>query len=774
MRTARLLLPALLLAATAARAQSLIVDDPRAPLRGWSPFWSRAEGAGSAAPDPRTPFDGEPSIRIEHAGARDWSLGRPETIAVKPGEVYRFAARVKASEKSRGVLSVVLRNAQGETIDWAYGATEAKSPEWARVESRFMIPPAGASIQPRVIGDGPATLWVASPTLERDPASIAIAPKGDAAPLILKDDRLAVEVDPATGAFAIRDARSGRTWAQSPRSPVFVASAESTPDAIRLDLVDPRTILKFRATLTLDPDRPEVVVDLAGEGPLAARLAFPHPTATAPGQTLILPVNEGMSYPVDEPDLPEMEYILYGGHGLCMAWWGVVDGSEGLMAIVETPDDATVRIPRIDGRLALAPLWDPQKGAFGPARRMRYAPVAEGGYVAMAKRYREHAKAVGLLKTLAEKRREIPAIDKLVGAVNVWCWDKDPAPIARELIDAGIDRILWSNAADPKQLEKLNAMGVLTSRYDIYQDVMDPATYPKLRWTHGDWPAEAWPHDLMIDSRGDWIRGWEVEGKDGGMYPCGVTCDLRAPDYAVRRIGEELKTHPYQSRFLDTTTASSWRECYDPKHPATRSESRKAKMDLLDVVHGRFKLVTGSETGHDAAVPFVDYFEGMLSLGPYRVRDAGRNMAQVVDEVPPQVAKFQTGSSYRLPLWELVYHDCVVAQWYWGDYNNKLPAVWRRRDLFNALYGTPPMFMFTAESWRKDRARFVESYRTAARVARETGFSEMLSHEWLTPDHEVQRTRFANGQEVVVNFGDAPRTLDDGRTVPPLGLLIRP
>ena len=50
----------------------------------------------------------------------------------------------------------------------------------------------------------------------------------------------------------------------------------------------------------------------------------------------------------------------------------------------------------------------------------------------------------------------------------------------------------------------------------------------------------------------------------------------------------------------------------------TRSESRRFKMDLLSRQPG-LRLVTGSETGHDAAVPYVHYFEGMLSLGPYRV-----------------------------------------------------------------------------------------------------------------------------------------------------------
>jgi hypothetical protein len=69
-------------------------------------------------------------------------------------------------------------------------------------------------------------------------------------------------------------------------------------------------------------------------------------------------------------------------------------------------------------------------------------------------------------------------------------------------------------------------------------------------------------------------------------------------------------------------------------------------------------------------VPFVHHFEGMLSLGPYRVPGAGRWMSEIWTEVPAGVAKFQLGHDYRPPLWELVYHDCVVAQWCWGDYNN--------------------------------------------------------------------------------------------------------
>jgi hypothetical protein len=333
---------------------------------------------------------------------------------------------------------------------------------------------------------------------------------------------------------------------------------------------------------------------------------------------------------------------------------------------------------------------------------------------------------------------------------------------------AGIQRVLWSNRQSPDNLRTLNDLGVLTSRYDIYQDVMDPANFKHLNGVHNDWTTAACPHDLIFDARGRWIRGWGVKGREGEWYYCGVICDKRAPEYAAQRMPPELATHPYRARFIDTTTAAPWHECYHSDHPMTRAESRQWKMKLLEYVSRDRKLVTGCETGHDAAVPFLHYFEGMLSLGPYRVPDSGRDMARLWTNAPERVVKFQLGHAYRLPLWELVYHDCVVAQWYWGDYNNKLPGLWDKRDLFNFLYGTPPMFMFNRALWQQDKARFVRSYRDTCPFVREVGYAEMTDHRFLTPDRAVQQTRFANGVTHTVNFGSAPYSLPTGQVLAPM------
>ncbi len=590
-------------------------------------------------------------------------------------------------------------------------------------------------------------------------------------PRIAENLTISVSFNPEDGTFLVTDKRTGLHWQQRVSASGKVTRAVTTRDGIAVTWHRPAVGLEVGLTLRLDAERPELTATLSAQGDMKSSLGYPHPFVTERGTWLVVPMNEGISYPVDDATVETRRLIAYGGHGICMPFWGVTDGQQGYMVVIETPDDASIQIARLDGRLCIAPEWEAQKGKFGYARKLRYIFLDQGGHVAMCKRYRQYARQAGLLKTLEEKRWENPDVDLLIGAVNVWCWERDALAIVRDMKSQGVDRILWSNRQNPDVILAMNEIdGVLTSRYDIYQDLMDPnIVKEQLRSVHPDWTQEAWPQDIMLDAQGDWRKGWQVKGKDGKMYPCAVLCDRQALKYAAQRVPEELETHPYRCRFIDTTTASPWRECYDPDHPMTRSQSRYWKMELLRYMSQEMHLVTGSETGHDAAVPFVHYFEGMLSLGPYRVPDAGRQMQEIWDEVPERVAKYQLGHEYRLPLWELVYHDCVVAQWYWGDYNNKLPALWDKRDLFNILYGTPPMFMFTRTFWEQNKDRFARSYQDVCTVARAVGYSEMTDHRFLTDDRSVQQTHFANGVVVTVNFGDKPFTLPDGTALAAMG-----
>ena len=592
--------------------------------------------------------------------------------------------------------------------------------------------------------------------------------------LTVSNEAIWVTVNSDDGTMSVTDKRTGLRWQQKALVKGKVTNTSQVADSIEMTWRQPGLNLDVRAKLHIDTDKPEFTVELSAEGNLKSALSFPHPFVTEAGTYLVVPMNEGISYPVDDESIKTRWLIAYGGHGICMAFWGVTDGQRGQMAIIETPDDAVIHMQRADGKLCISPKWESQKGEFGYTRKLRYVFFDKGGHVAICKCYRRYAKAIGKLKTLEQKRRENPNVDLLIGAVNIWCWEKDALAIVREARSLGINRILWSNRKPPEIIKAMNEMdGILTSRYDIYQDLMDPQIVKsKLRGQHPDWTQAGWPDDLMLDRKGNRREGWRVKGIDGQMYPCGVLCDKQALKHARQRVPAELKTHPYRCRFIDTTTASPWRECYHPEHPMTRSDSRHWKMELLRYMSEEAKLVTGSETGHDAAVPYVHYFEGMFSLGPYRVPDAGRNMRKIWDEVPERVAKFQVGHKYRLPLWELVYHDCVVAQWYWGDYNNKLPALWQKRDLFNILYGTAPMFMFDSQVWKQYKDRFARSYKNICDVTRAVGYAEMIDHRFLSPDRDVQQTTFANGVTVTVNFGEKPYRLSDGKEIEPMNFHV--
>ena len=588
--------------------------------------------------------------------------------------------------------------------------------------------------------------------------------------LALTNAALVVTVNTSNATLSVLDRRTGRLWTQQAgKVEVAVTEAHAESNEIDLELRHVPSGLVLKARIVIEAAKPEFTLSLNGKGALSGPVRYPYPFVSGPADRLVVPMNEGISFPVEDKSIETFRLIAYGGHGICMAFWGVTDDRQGQGVIIETPDDAAIHLMRLDDRLAIAPEWDTQKGQFGYARRLRYVFFDHGGHVAIAKRYREYARKIGLLKTLAEKRRENPNVDLLVGAVNIWNWDADPVQLATQMRAAGIERILWSRGGSANALRTLNDMEILTSRYDIYQDTMNPSNFPFLAGIHSDWTTAAWPADIIRQANGDWRHGWAVKGTNGIMYDCGVLCDSRALDYARSRIPAELATRPYLCRFIDTTTASPWNECYDPHHPMTRTESREWKMKLLDYVSRDCKLVTGSETGHDAAVPFVDYFEGMLSLGPYRVPDAGRDIQRIWNDPPERVVKFQLGQAYRLPLWELVYHDCVVAQWYWGDYNNKLPALWDKRDLFNVLYGTPPMFMFDRKLWETQKARFVQSYTNTCPYVRAAGYAEMTDHRFLTIDRNVQQTAFANGVTITVNFGTTPFRLASGETLPPGG-----
>ncbi|MDR0326897.1 MAG: glycoside hydrolase, partial [Planctomycetaceae bacterium] len=667
-------------------------------------LWSRNNNAATLSKEENT-------YTIIHTGKNDWALSEGNQIAVQFGEIFEITADAAVEGTGRAEISVVTRDKDGKTIAWTYGSKEFEQTDSLQpITAKFAVPRGVATIEPRIVGVGQSTTHIANFTAKRVDVDGTLAVPSK----YVKENKF-LKIEFSNDVFLVTDKTTGRVWNGTAGLGVFGMGLQDATIANRFfDIVHLETLLRYKVFITLEPDAPEFTIRIEANGAMDGDLPFPPPFESQSGDRLIIPMNEGIGFPVEEQHINVRRLIAYGGHGICMAFWGQIKDATGagMVAILETPDDASIDIvPDKNKLLQVGAVWEPSMKEFRSPRQLRYLFFKEGGHVAVCKRYRQYAKEIGLLVPFTEKVKRNLNIEKLFGAANIWYWGRNKVELIKEMQAVGIDRILWSGGGSAEELTEMNKVDhVLTSRYDIYQDIMDPARFDDVGYVHGDWTTDAWDHDLnWISPDGTWRKGWEVEQKDKTKprIPCAVICDAQAVPYAQKRITKELETKPYACRFIDTTVAAPWFECYHPDHPMTRSDSRKHKMELLKLI-GDLGLVCGGETGHDASVPFCDYFEGMLSLGPYRIDEAGRDMIRLVEEVPPQIERFQVNPALRLPLWELVYHDCVVAQWYWGDYNNKLPKVWRKRDLFNALYGTPPMYMFTQQNWNENKEKFAE------------------------------------------------------------------
>jgi hypothetical protein len=594
------------------------------------------------------------------------------------------------------------------------------------------------------------------------------------APQTLENPSLSVTVDPQAGTFDVLDKASGQRW--------FSANNRKSGGEPRF-----RNVNRTGDTLTFEADfgwtdkRPttvRVAMRLAGEGDLAVEadvadrnaalkpFVFLDPLVTDSDAAalVVADYSNGHLYPANTNKPARASFSL---SRMDMPWIGVCDTTRGTgyMIIVETSDDGSLACPsfKVAGRDFAAPEihWGPSKGTFAYPRKLIYHFAPRGGYVAMAKRYRAYAAQQGLLVSLSEKVKKNPNLERLFGAPDVW--GDATLRFAREAKAAGVDKMLIHGRAAPEDMKAINDLGYLTSEYDNYTDVLPLATNATPDSSH-----DRIPESVVLKADNQRMTAWITFDKKVQYMK---RCPSLWVETAKQVVPKLLSTRPYLARFVDVTTAEDLYECYDPAHPLTRGQKRQCGVDLLAFMRSQ-NLVVGGEHGIWWGVPQQDYIEGMMS-GGYASWPAGHLLHPKTKTDTfngpsggsyGQWEKYETwgiGHATRVPLWELVFHDCVVSTWYWGDASDFLlqaaPEVTPKKDAFNVLYGTIPLLWANAEgSWPKHRDVFLRTYRNTCKLHEAVAGTELLSHEWLTPDRAVQRTRFSDGTEVVVNFGEAP------------------
>lgn len=581
-------------------------------------------------------------------------------------------------------------------------------------------------------------------------------------------DSIAVSYDSGAQAFIVRECGSGRVWRTMDGAPL--------PPEVRVD---------WRV------EGVELVVTLSAPADWACgNIDFPRPFAAEKGDRILLTQGNGFAFPAEMTDLGTdlVDESWYPTRNMEMGCFGHFSDAAGYLAIYETPVDAGCRY-RIgpNGLRQPNPIWGPTRGSFGYSRRIRYVFGAKMTPMKMALRYREEMRRRGYWKLFSEKSRERPSMAaryaKLAGAPNVWFWEEDGDKVgfARELKALGFDNFLlqsanrrdlgvWVTSAEIRALAEIP--GVLPGIYDIYRDFMDPKNVPLIDCMRPYWPTNVWENgDYVIGADGEPRRGWGVDRK-GSKDPkdrikCALLCEARAWPYARARLTDDLAAAPHAARLFDVV-GGSLDECWNPRHPLSRTDSKAARREFFANVENAFGILAGTEDGSECFADVCSYFEGTMSApNHYRV-DGGRYMWKLYDEIPEAIAR-GTDPATRVPFFDMVFHGCVNLYWYWCDYNNKFPKLWHRRDLFNFVTGEPPMYFFNRANFERQKGELAASYRLATETAKVTFGVPMSDYRWLSADRMVQESEFENGVVATVNFGEKAFVMSDGFVLPPGG-----
>ena len=494
-----------------------------------------------------------------------------------------------------------------------------------------------------------------------------------------------------------------------------------------------------------------------GDSTEVRRFRYPGPLYPPEPESYFLAAADscdGRYLPVDDPLYRNRRLVNSGND---MPWVAVTDGRQGMMLIALTPFDAFIQTqPRAGSEHGFPGLgWEPSKGTFGGSRQGRIAFFDQGGHVAACKVYRSLARKQGHFGTLTDKGRANPDVHKLMGAVN-W-WGARGLDFVRQAVAAGMRRGLVNGRFKPEDMAEIVRLGWLVGEYDNYVDIDDSPTIARTK-------APIKEH-AVVKPDGELMTAWVTRDKDmNPIHTFMKHCTAKQLECAQAIIPEVLRTYPYNTRFLDVTTAEGLKECYSDVHPTARAGDMANRRRLCRYVSEDLGLVAGGEHGRFWDVPVLHYHEGMMGGGMYGW-PAGY-LRDVTDrkQLGDRYLTYGINPANRAPLFELVYHDCVVNYWYWGacsDYLHQVaPEITDRKTAMNVLYGTPPMMWAHSHGLRwqvpEEREYMLMIYRTVCRLHEVIGMQEMVSHAFLTPDRMVQRTEFADGTVCTVNFGATP------------------
>jgi hypothetical protein len=154
-------------------------------------------------------------------------------------------------------------------------------------------------------------------------------------------------------------------------------------------------------------------------------------------------------------------------------------------------------------------------------------------------------------------------------------------------------------------------------------------------------------------------------------------------------------------------------EDFNPEHPTTRSDAMRSQAEMLQWSRQHLG-VTATEAGSDWVIPYVDI-----------INQSGG-----------------VGKCVPVPLYNLVYHDAVLVSYGAGRTGGE------KNLLLGILCGGVPELPASSESNETAMSLIKQMAALHKRVA----LLEMTHHEFLNADRTAERTTFADGTTVTVDW----------------------
>jgi hypothetical protein len=560
--------------------------------------------------------------------------------------------------------------------------------------------------------------------------SAAITAANDQAAVSIENDSLLVTLNTSDASLTVTDKRIAMPWRQqvTPGFQVVATSVKRLPTTLSAEVQGKDG--PYLLTLALTPDSPhgvDVTLDIPGRK-YTAPPPYPFPFA-APQDGWFYVQNttgEGMLMPLAKPEEIKDLYQWNGGQ----PWWGLTDLKRGMSA----------RLDSFRSQAARATI-------YAVPMKIHYDFCGDGGYQRLAKEYRRFfLRSNPEMSKLAERTTKRPAVASLKDSVYVYLWGSSPAEdldLVREMKAAGVERgiaiFYGRHEIDRALFDGIKELGWIAGMYR-----MPTGNLFQVSQRRG-WPADVLlgrvtPDRMLAQSN---LAGWNR-----------ICARHLLPEWAEK--AKELISDFGTQLFYFDTTVVQLAPCLHPDHPSTIEENQQARRDIMRATRDLGMLV-GSGEGNSPtwALPELDFFEGLMSIRTYIDTPLSIPGGEYGKDLGDSEQEHVTlDEKRRVPLYQLAFHDYVAGTWVWRDTNFQSAQFAWKKELFNVLYGTIPMWHIDRRLWDLHKREMLASYRRIQPVRQRVGFAEMTDHGWLTPDRSVQFTDWDTGDRVIVNFGD--------------------